>query len=131
VLAEPLRVAAPEGLFAIAAMVGSEDPARARRHDEIEQLCDPTHVRAIPASEWSALFAGAGLEAVRHHPGEMAYDLDEWMAHGGPDDAAARAIRERMEASLASDDADLGVARVDGRLRFRHRVAIYLLRRAG
>jgi hypothetical protein len=53
------------------------------------------------------------------------------MAHGGPDADAAREIRARMEASLAHDDADLGVARVDGRLRFRHRIAVFVLRRAG
>jgi ubiquinone/menaquinone biosynthesis C-methylase UbiE len=129
VLAELARVATPGGRVVIADMLGSEDPARATHHDAIEQLCDPTHVRAIPASEWRRLFAAAGLETAREHAGEMAYDLEEWMAHGGPDDAAAREIRRRMEASLADDAADLAVARVDGKLRFRHRVASFVLRR--
>jgi ubiquinone/menaquinone biosynthesis C-methylase UbiE len=129
VLAELVRVAKPGARLVIADMLGSEDPARAARHDAIEQLCDPTHVRAIPASEWSALFAAAGLAAERNLPGEMAYDLEEWMAHGGPDAAAAGEIRARMEASLADDATDLAVARVDGRLRFRHRVAVFVLRR--
>jgi ubiquinone/menaquinone biosynthesis C-methylase UbiE len=129
VLAEMARVARPGGRLAIADMLGSEDPARAARHDAIERLCDPTHVRAIPASEWRALVTAAGLETAREHAGEMAYDLEEWMAHGGPDEAAAREIRLRMEASLADDAGDLAVARVDGRLRFRHRVAIYVLRK--
>lgn len=131
VLAEMARVAAPDARIVIADMLGSEDPARATRHDEIERLCDPTHVRAIPASEWLELFAAAGLETTRNLPGEMAYDLEEWMAHGGPDEAAAREIRARIEASLAGDATDLAVTRADGRLRFRHRVAVFVLRRIG
>jgi ubiquinone/menaquinone biosynthesis C-methylase UbiE len=129
VLAEMARVARPGGRLVIADMLGSEEPARAARHDAIERLCDPTHVRAIPAPEWRALFAAAGLETAREHTGELAYDLEEWMAHGGPDADAAREIRLRMEASLADDAADLAVACVDGRLRFRHRVASWVLRR--
>jgi ubiquinone/menaquinone biosynthesis C-methylase UbiE len=129
VLAEMARVAKPGARIVVADMLGSEDPARAARHDAIERLCDPTHVRAIPPSEWRALFAAAGLETVRELPGEMAYDLEEWMAHGGPDAVAADEIRARMAASLADDAADLAVARVDGKLRFRHRVAIFVLRR--
>ncbi len=128
VLAELARVARLGGRLVIADMLGSEDPARAARHDAIEQLCDPTHVRAIPASEWRRLFAATRLETAREYTGEMAYDLEEWMAHGGPDDDAAREIRRRMEASLADDAADLAVARVDGKLRFRHRVASFVLR---
>src|SRR5262249_17449416 len=128
-LAELARVARPGGRLAIADMLGSEDPARAARHDAIERLCDPTHVRAIPASEWRALFAAAGLETARENAGEMAYDLDEWMAHGGPDAASGREICLRMEESLADDATDLAVARVDGKLRFRHRVAIWVLRK--
>ena len=128
VLAEMARVAAPGGRLLIADMLGSETATKASLHDRIERLCDPTHVRAIPASEFATLFGDAGLEVARNIPTTTEYDLAEWMAHGGPSDADARAITALFDASVAGDDSDLAARRVDGKLRFRHRVAIFVLR---
>jgi ubiquinone/menaquinone biosynthesis C-methylase UbiE len=128
VLAEMSRVAKPGARLLIADMLGSTDPAKAERHDEIERLCDPTHVRALPERDFEALFRAAGLTPLLRPKSTLDYDLEEWMVHGGPDDAARAQIVARMEASLACDDADLRVRREAGRLRFTHQTAAFVLR---
>ncbi len=128
VLSEMMRVAVPGGRLLIADMLGSEVPAMAALHDQIERLCDPTHTRAIAASEFARLFAEAGLEVARNIPTTVGYDVEAWMTHGGPCDADAREIIRLLESSRIENAADLEVERVDGRLRFRHRIAIFVLR---
>ncbi len=128
VLREMARVAKPGGTLLVADLLGSELPERAALHDRIERLCDPTHVRALPHSEFARLFREQHLEVVRQPAGEMDYDVEEWLAHGGPDADAAARIRSLLEASIDGDGADLAVRRVEGRLCFRHRTAAFVLR---
>jgi ubiquinone/menaquinone biosynthesis C-methylase UbiE len=128
VLAEMKRVARPEGRLLLADMLGSDDPSRATLHDRIERLCDPTHVRALPPAEFARLFAEAGLEPEREIPSSIDYDAEEWMAHGGPGEGTAREIVALLEGAIEGDRAGLRVRREDGRLRFTHRVAVFLLR---
>jgi ubiquinone/menaquinone biosynthesis C-methylase UbiE len=131
VLAEMVRVAKPGAALLVADLLGSEDPAKAALHDRIERLCDPTHERALPESAFDALFGAAGLRAVARPAGEMAYDAEEWIAHGGPADATAAEIRRLLEASIDGDRTGLAVHHEGGRLRFRHRTAAFLLRKPG
>jgi ubiquinone/menaquinone biosynthesis C-methylase UbiE len=128
VLAEMARVAKPGGTLLVADLLGSELPERASLHDRIERLCDPTHARALPLSEFSELFRAQGLEVASQFGSEMHYDVEEWLAHGGPDADAAAATRSLLEASIEGDRADLAVQRAEGRLRFRHRTAAFVLR---
>ena len=128
VLAEMRRVVTPDGRLLVADMLGSEEPAKAAYHDRIERLCDPTHVRALPASEFERLFAAAGLALIARACGSMHYDVDDWMAHGGPARTAAAEIVNAFEASLAVDRCGLAVRREEGRLRFSHTVAAFVLR---
>jgi ubiquinone/menaquinone biosynthesis C-methylase UbiE len=129
VLAEMARVAKPGGTLLVADLLGSEDAARATLHDRIERLCDPTHVRALPESAFDALFRAAGLAVQAKPAGEMTYDVEEWLAHGGPSTDAAAEIRRLLEGSIDGDRAGLAVRREAGRLRFRHRTAAFLLRK--
>jgi ubiquinone/menaquinone biosynthesis C-methylase UbiE len=132
VLAEMARVAKPGGSLLVADLLGSEDAAQAQLHDRIERLCDPTHVRALPESAFDALFRAAGLHGVAKPAGEMAYDAEEWLAHGGPPEDAAAEIRRLLAGSIDGDRAGLAVRRDEaGRLRFRHRTAAFLLRKPG
>jgi ubiquinone/menaquinone biosynthesis C-methylase UbiE len=129
VLAEMRRVAKPGGTLLVADLLGSEDPAQAARHDEIERLCDPTHVRALPLSEFERLFRQAGLEVVHRPTTALHYDVEEWLAHGGPGSETAAVIRRLFEASLDGDSTGLRVRRENGRLRFTHAAAAFVLRR--
>lgn len=130
VLSEMARVSKPGGTLLIADLLGSEDTRQALLHDRIERLCDPTHVRALPLSEFRALFRAQCLEVVHQPASELHYDVEEWIAHGGPDAATAREIRALLEDSIEGDRAGLAVYREDGRLRFRHRTAALVLRTA-
>jgi ubiquinone/menaquinone biosynthesis C-methylase UbiE len=128
VLAEMKRVGRPGGRLLVADMLGNEDAAKAMEHDRIERLCDPTHVRALPAAELDELFETAGLQVMLRPTLPMDYDLEEWMEHGGPSAEAAREIVAAMEASLERDRCGLRVRRENGRLRFGHTVAVFVLR---
>jgi ubiquinone/menaquinone biosynthesis C-methylase UbiE len=130
VLGEMTRVATPGGRVVIADMLESEDPAQAAYRTRIERLCDPTHTRALSDSELATLFAGAGLRVVVAPHTTMDYELEEWMAHGGPSPEHAAEIRGLMEASIGGDLSGLGVRRQDGKLWFTYRVAVFVLARA-
>ncbi len=130
VLAEMARVATPDGRILVADLLGSEDVVQAELHDRIERLCDPSHVRALPQPEFLRLIADAGLTPAHQVGSTLDYDLDEWIAHGAPGEAARREILSLMESCLAEDRAGLQVRREDGRLRFSHRVAAFVLERA-
>jgi ubiquinone/menaquinone biosynthesis C-methylase UbiE len=127
VLAEMARVTAPGGRVLVADMLGSEDAEQAELHDRIERLCDPTHERALPLSEWRRLFARAGLGVVREIPSKLEYALDEWIAHGAPEEAARQQIVALMEGSLEGDRTGLAVRREDDGLHFTHRTAAFVL----
>jgi hypothetical protein len=58
------------------------------------------------------------------------YELEEWMTHGGPDEATAAQIRQLMEASVDTDRCGLNVRRHDGRVWFTHCAAAYVLTHA-
>jgi ubiquinone/menaquinone biosynthesis C-methylase UbiE len=128
VLSEMARAVRPGGTLLVADMLGAEDASQAELHDRIERLCDPTHVCALPLSELERLFRAQRLEPVRQATSELHYDAGEWIAHGGPDAATAARILELLEASMQGDRAGLAVHRKDGRLRFRHRTAAFVLR---
>ncbi|MGH7898582.1 MAG: class I SAM-dependent methyltransferase [Candidatus Binatia bacterium] len=131
VLAEMVRVAAPGAKLLIADLVGSEDPAKAALHDEIERLCDPTHVRALGESEFDRLFAEQRLRVVFRGRSKIDYTVREWMSHGGPSPDRARAIEDKMRASIDGDRAGLFVREEAGQLAFSHTGVAFLLERSG
>jgi ubiquinone/menaquinone biosynthesis C-methylase UbiE len=124
VLGEMARVCRPGGRVMVGDMIGHDDPERAAYHDRIERLCDPTHVRAIPAAELERLFAEAGLHVVAAPRSTMDYDAHEWIAHGGPDADTTREILTLLEDAIDGDGAGLRVRRENGTLRFTHQTAL-------
>lgn len=121
------RVTRPGGRVLIADLLGSEDPDKAVLHDRVERRCDPTHVRALPASELRALFRAAQLTLAREVYGTMDYELEQWISSGEPEPAARAEIITFMESCLEHDHADLRVRRENGQLYFSHRTAAFLL----
>lgn len=130
VLAEMRRVCRPGGRVMVADMIGHDDPERAAYHDRVERLCDPTHVRALPAAELERLFVEAGLRVVTTRRSTMDYDALEWIAHGGPDADTTGTIITLLEAALDGDRAGLRVRREDGALRFTQQTAVFVGTRA-
>lgn len=128
VLAEMRRVARRGGRLVVADMLGNDDAGRAALHDRMERLCDPTHVRALPEPEFTRLFASGGLEVRHVARAQLEITVDEWIEHGGPDDATVHELRALAAASTDGDRAGLGMHRDgSGRLAFAHRTAAFLL----
>jgi len=103
---------------------------QAELHDRIERLCDPTHVRALPESEFARLAAGVGLTTIHQVRSTLDHDLDEWITHGAPGKAARREIISLMESCLADDRVGLHVRHEDAKLHFTHQVVVFVFKRA-
>ena len=131
VLAEAARMLAPGGRVVVADFLTSEDAAKAEYHNRIERLCDPTHVRALSEPEFLRLFGAAGLAVRSSRSLTMDYELEEWIAHGGPDDRTAAEIRALMQAAIDGDRCDLHVRREGASIHFTHAVAVYVLEPRG
>lgn len=130
VLAEMRRVATAQGRLLIADMVSSEDPDQAAYHNRVERLCDPSHTRALPPSEFRRLFADCGVAVHFHASLPIDIELEEYIAHGGPDPATAAQIRALLEASIEVDKCGLNVRRKNGALWFSYPTAVFVLNAA-
>jgi SAM-dependent methyltransferase len=130
VLAEMARVAGPRGRLVIADMMSSEDPEQAAYHNRMDRLCDPTHVRALPPSEFERLFAGAGLSLQTKITVSIDIEVDEWIAHGDPGAAAEAEIRALVADSLDTDRCGLNLRRQNGQIWFSYPSGVFVLARA-
>lgn len=124
VLAEMRRVVKTGGKILIADIVTSDDPMEADVHNEIERLCDPTHVQALTATEFRNLFRLNKLDIVTDFPGRITYDLDEWVLHGGPTAEIETKIRQRFNDALEKDNTGLRVRFKEGKILFTHQTIV-------
>lgn len=128
VLAEMKRVVKDGGRLLILDMVVSDDPKKAEYHHAIEMLCDPTHAKALSASEYEKLFEDHGLTIEIGRNGQVEYPVDEWIEHGGPTKVVAKELRKLIRACVEEDKAGLPI-RMDGdTLMMGHYAKTYLLR---
>ncbi len=62
----------------------------------------------------------------------MDYELNAWLAHGGPDAAREQQIRALFDTALTNDQTGLQIREENGLIRFTHQTVVYLLeKRAG
>ncbi|HJY82437.1 MAG TPA: class I SAM-dependent methyltransferase [Candidatus Binatia bacterium] len=125
-LAEMKRVAKGAGRLLICDMLASEDPHKAAYHNRLERLCDPSHARALPESEFERLFARAGLQVVARPKSPVRMAVDEWLKHGGPSEQKAQEILRLLEASLDGDQTGLRIERDQSTLYFNHTVVTFV-----
>jgi len=131
VLAEMRRVVRPGGNLVIVDMVASEDAVKAAYHNQVERLCDPSHARALAATEFERMFAEQGFDLTYKQTVKSSYSIEEWIAHGAPPPEQAARIRELMAASIAEDKSGLNVRRVNDTMFFSHTGASYVIRKRG
>lgn len=93
-VAEMARVLVPDGALVVEDVVASEHPEKARRHNELEALRDPSHARALAPSEVAEVASRAGLEPEEALNVREIRSLDEWLAITEPPAANAALLRE-------------------------------------
>ena len=125
-LAEMKRVAKADGRLLILDMLASEDPQKAEYHNRIERLCDPSHARALPESEFERLFADAGLQLIARPQTPLRFAVDEWLNHGGPAEHEAREILRLIEDSLDDNRTGLNIEPENGKLYFNHTIVTFV-----
>ena len=77
VLQEMVRVCAPGGRVLVADMHTSTDSAKGAEFNRMELLRDPSHVRALPVAELTALFPAAGLPEAKITFYELRDELED------------------------------------------------------
>ena len=108
-LLEMKRVCKPSGRIVVIDMAAPANPNQALALNEMERLRDPSHVRALSASELAQLFASAGLTypEVTHYRLEFALEAvlgGSFPANGETD---KNAIRRLFEESFSGDSMGL------------------------
>jgi ubiquinone/menaquinone biosynthesis C-methylase UbiE len=127
VFAELARVVAPGGWMVIADMVASEDPAKADFHNQMERLCDPTHSRTLPLSEFERMFTLHGFRTVMKVARDARLTLEDWIRFGGaPPENVAR-LRVMAQSALDDDRAGLKFMRDGDHIRLVHNSLIFVL----
>jgi ubiquinone/menaquinone biosynthesis C-methylase UbiE len=97
---EMTRVCRGGGQVAIIDMVSADDPTVAATHNRLERLRDPSHIRALAASELQQLVREAGLTIVRSAPREVEVHLERWLELTRATPAARQAILEALTQDL-------------------------------
>ena len=126
---EMARVCRPGGLVAVIDMVAEDSGTRARR-DELEQLRDPSHARALARDELIGLLQEAEVAAELASERHRTLDAVRWIEQGQPAEAAAREVLAALEAEADGGPATgLEAARAEEGLVIRHLYVIAAGRR--
>jgi ubiquinone/menaquinone biosynthesis C-methylase UbiE len=97
---EMTRVCRGGGQVAIIDMVSADDPTVAATHNRLERRRDPSHTRALAASELRQLVREAGLSIVRSAPREVEVHLERWLELTRATPEARQAILEALTQDL-------------------------------
>jgi len=131
VLAEMVRVCRSGGTVAVEDAIVSEHPERAAYQNRFENLCDPSHTRALPLTELLREFAASGLEVERVLTGHLTLEVEQWMAVAKTPPERAAQVRALIERDEREDLSGTRPYRREGTLRFRSRTAIVAGRKLG
>ncbi|MBV8359948.1 MAG: methyltransferase domain-containing protein [Deltaproteobacteria bacterium] len=127
VFAELARVVAPGGWMVIADMVASEDPAKAELHNQMERLCDPTHSRTLPCSEFERMFSERGFRTALKVERDARLTLDDWIRFGGASPENAAKLRALAAAAIDQDRAGLRFTRDGDQIRLVHNSVSFVI----
>lgn len=122
VLLEMRRVCRCGGRIVVADSAPATTQADA--FNAMERLRDPSHTRALPVEELTALFENARLPYPRIEQARLALELDSLLARSRPRDGDAARIRAIFERALLEDSLDVKPRLEQGRIHFSFPVAI-------
>jgi len=118
VVAEMARVCSPKGRVLIVDMLASADPTRAANLNQVEQLRDPSHVRAMPLSELERLLQNANLKVRRSAQYGLDLDLETVLENSSPRHGDREKVRQLFADDLGRDETSLRVRKQDNRIWF-------------
>ncbi len=124
VLSEMRRVCAPGGRVLVVDTEASPDPAKAAEFNRMEILRDPSHVRAMPLTELTALFRDTAFPPPRRTTYRLESELEELLGRSFPKPGDADRIREIFAASLEDDRLGIPLQRDGDRIRYAYPVAV-------
>ena len=127
VFAQLARVVAAGGWMVIADMVASEDPAKAEFHNQMERLCDPTHSRTLPGSEFERMFAQHGFRTALKVERDARLTLEDWIRFGGASPENAAKLRELAALAVDQDRAGLKFTRDGDQMRLVHNSVSFVI----
>ena len=114
VMGEMKRVCKLGGKVIVADSAPAADKVDA--FNAMEKLRDPSHTRALPVEELTALFASAGLEHPRVDRWQMDGELDALLARSFPLPGDDARVRDMFRESLEDDALGLAPRVEDGRI---------------
>jgi SAM-dependent methyltransferase len=131
VFAEMARVVGPRGWMVVVDVTASEDPAEAALHNQLERLCDPTHVRMLAASEFERIFAAQGFGVALKIARQSLSTVEEWTSFGPAPPENIPIIRAILEDAVGEDRPGLALQRDADTMRLMHTSVSFVLERAG
>ena len=123
VLAEMVRVCRPGGCILVCDLLASDDPRKAEGFHRMEQLRDPSHVRALTLDELRGLFAAVALPPPQVRRSRLAFELEDLLRRSFPQPGDVDTIRAVYGASLDDDGLGLDTKRVGAEIRAAYPVA--------
>lgn len=115
---EMARVLKPGGTVAMIDNVVPEDRATDDYINALEKFRDPSHVRALTASEWIRLFADAGFTLGAAEIFRKARDFDAWAGLQTVSDSVRTELRRRLMEAPPGPAEALGPETRDNKLCF-------------
>lgn len=97
---EMVRVCRPGGRVVVIDLVSPEDETLAATYNRLERLRDPSHTRALSASELKNLMQTAGLELVHPVSREVEVSVNRWMDLTDLEPKMRRTILEELTEEL-------------------------------
>ena len=125
VLREMARVCQPGGRIAVADICLPDDAAGAEAFNRIERLNDPSHVRALTASEWLSAFADAGWPAPSAARYRLEFPLAGMLRASGMASESIAMVEAEVRSAVAAEQLQ-GCARLEGdRWVFGYTIAVW------
>jgi ubiquinone/menaquinone biosynthesis C-methylase UbiE len=122
VLREMKRVCAPGGRIAV--IDSAPAPDKADAFNRMEQVRDPSHVRAMPLEELRGLFRTAHLTEPRVTGYRLEGELESLIARSFPKPGDDETLRRIFRASIAEDTLGIGARQVGDTIHYGYPVAI-------
>ena len=128
VLKEMKRVLKVDGMIIIADIFSSDDKEKAKLHNSLEYLRDPSHTKMLSLKEFEDLFEENNLEIIKSKTFEQDCDLEQWLKITNTEErnsAVECVINKLVEANF---DAGIDLRKTENeKIEFTHSWVLYRL----